>query len=107
MKSPTNKNDFPTYKFVVVNKPSLEERNASKKLAKILMRTYDKDRDGKLNEKEVSSMMIDGYKPINPYYRPSKVERDSYMKMLDKNNDGKITIEDLEDSCVRFITQKK
>ena len=52
-------------------------------------------------------MMIDGYKSINPYYKPSKTERESYMKMLDKNNDGRITLEDLEDSCTRFLSQKK
>ena len=107
MRSSTPKNGSVSYKFVLVTKPNPEERNASRKLARILLKTYDKDRDGKLNEKEVSSMMIDGYKSVNPYYKPSKVERESYMKMLDKNNDGRITLEDLEESCMRFLSNKK
>ena len=51
MKSLTPKNGSSAYKFVLVTKPNQEERNAGKKLARILLKTYDQDRDGKLNEK--------------------------------------------------------
>ena len=51
-------------------------------------------------------MILDAYRSINPEYKPSKVEVESYMQMLDKNGDGKVTLGDLEGVCSRFLVQK-
>ena len=56
------------------------------------MSKYDKNRNGIIDEEEVIPMMMDAYKKVNKKHEPSKAEISSYIHMLDKNGDGKITL---------------
>ena len=40
-------------------------------------------------------MMIDAYQPFRRSYYPSKIEVESYIRMLDKDGDGKVSLSDL------------
>lgn len=41
-------------------------------------------------------MKVDAYKSMNKGFNPSDSDLDTYSKILDKNNDGRITYEDIE-----------
>ena len=48
-------------------------------------------------------MMSDAYKTINKAFTPSKADIDSYVRVVDRNGDGKITLPDLEQIVIRFL----
>jgi Ca2+-binding EF-hand superfamily protein len=72
-------------------------------MAKRILHKYDKNRDGILDEKEMISMMIDGYRTVSQPLNPSHLDVLSYGHMLDKDCDGKVTLEDLQQTCLRFL----
>lgn len=41
-------------------------------------------------------MMRDAYKTINKSFEPSKADIDSYIDVLDRDNDGRVTLSDIE-----------
>ena len=41
-------------------------------------------------------MMIDTYRSINKDFQPNDYDIDTYIKILDSNNDGRVTLEDVE-----------
>ena len=48
-------------------------------------------------------MMRDAYKTINKSFEPSKADIDSYIDVLDRDNDGKVTLSDIEQLVIRFL----
>ena len=50
--------------------------------------------------------MIDAYEPFKRSYYPSSIEIDSYIRMLDHDGDGKVSLRDLEYTCIRYFSQK-
>lgn len=51
-------------------------------------------------------MIVDAYKSFNRVFSPSRADIESYLKILDRNGDGRVTIQDLEDLCTKYLTQK-
>ena len=43
-------------------------------------------------------MIVDAYKSFNRVFSPSRADIESYLKVLDRNGDGRVTIQDLEPS---------
>jgi Ca2+-binding EF-hand superfamily protein len=51
-------------------------------------------------------MIVDAYKSFNRVFSPSRADIESYLKVLDRNGDGRVTIQDLEELCVKYLTAK-
>lgn len=79
---------------ILVNS-GLTDRNGAKNVAKRIFDTYDRDSNGVIDSIEVVPMIVDAYKSFNRVFSPSRADIESYLKILDRNNDGKVTIQDL------------
>jgi Ca2+-binding EF-hand superfamily protein len=90
---------------VMVN-AGLTDRAGAKNVAKRILDTYDRGSDGVIDSIEVVPMIVDAYKSFNRVFSPSRADIESYLKVLDRNGDGKVTIQDLEDLCVKYLTSK-
>ena len=75
----------------------------AKLVAKRLFEMYDKDRNNMIDLYEIAPMMQDAYRSMNRSFQPSKLDVDSYSRILDRNSDGKITLQDIEALCMRYL----
>jgi len=73
----------------------LTDREGAKSVARRILDTYDRDRNGVIDSIEVVPMIVDAYKSFNRVFSPSRADIESYLKILDRNGDGKVTIQDL------------
>lgn len=73
----------------------LTDRQGAKQVAKRILDTYDRDRNGVIDSIEVVPMIVDAYKSFNRVFSPSRADIESYLKILDRNGDGRVTIQDL------------
>lgn len=80
---------------VLINS-GLTDRDGAKQVAKRILDTYDRDRNGVIDSIEVVPMIVDAYKSFNRVFSPSRADIESYLKILDRNGDGRVTIQDLE-----------
>ena len=48
-------------------------------------------------------MMIDAYKSMSKGFNPSKADVDTYFKILDRNGDGRVTLQDIEAIAVKYL----
>lgn len=48
-------------------------------------------------------MMVDAYKGMSKGFNPSKSDIDTYLRILDRNGDGKITLPDLESLAIKYL----
>lgn len=48
-------------------------------------------------------MMVDAYRSINKGFNPSQADSETYHKVLDKDSDGKVTLQDLEELSVKYL----
>lgn len=90
---------------VLIN-AGLTDREGAKSVARRIMDTYDRDRNGTIDSIEVVPMIVDAYKSFNRVFSPSRADIESYLKVLDRNGDGKVTIQDLEDLCTKYLLSK-
>lgn len=90
---------------VLINS-GLTDRDGAKGVARRIMDTYDRDRNGVIDSIEVVPMIVDAYKSFNRVFSPSRADIESYLKVLDRNGDGKVTLQDLEDLCTKYLTAK-
>lgn len=90
---------------ILVNS-GLTDREGAKQVAKRILDTYDRDRNGVIDSIEVVPMIVDAYKSFNRVFSPSRADIESYLKILDRNGDGRVTVQDLEDLCAKYLTQK-
>lgn len=84
----------------------LTDREGAKSVARRILDTYDRDRNGTIDSIEVVPMIVDAYKSFNRVFSPSRADIESYLKVLDRNGDGRVTIQDLEDLCTKYLTAK-
>ena len=84
----------------------LTDRDGARQVARRILDTYDRDRNGVIDSIEVVPMIVDAYKSFNRVFSPSRGDIESYLKVLDRNGDGRVTIQDLEDLCSKYLTQK-
>lgn len=61
-------------------------------VAKRIFESYDLNSRGELTSGDIAPMMIDAYKSMNKGFNPSKADVDTYFKILDRNNDGRVTL---------------
>jgi Ca2+-binding EF-hand superfamily protein len=87
---------------VLVNS-GLTDIDGAKSVARKILETYDRDRNGNVDSIEVVPMIVDAYKSFNRVFSPSRADIESYPKILDRNGDGRVTIQDLEDLCTRYL----
>ena len=90
---------------ILVNS-GLTDREGAKGVARRILDTYDRDKNGVIDSIEVVPMIVDAYKSFNRVFSPSRADIESYLKVLDRNGDGKVTLPDLEDLCTRYLTAK-
>ena len=48
-------------------------------------------------------MMVDAYKAMNKGFNPSKADCETYSRILDRNNDGRVTLQDLEALAIKYL----
>lgn len=70
----------------------LTDLDGAKVVARRIMDTYDRDRNGVIDSIEVVPMIVDVYKSFNRVFSPSRADIDSYLRVLDQNGDGRVTI---------------
>lgn len=66
-------------------------------VVKRLFKKFDKDNSGYLTEEEIPFMLEQTYKEVGQTYKPTKEDVKSYMRMVDKNSDGKVSLDEFEE----------
>jgi len=61
-------------------------------VARRLFKMFDKDGNGSLTEEEIPFIMTETYREMGQTYNPTKEDVKSYMKMVDSNGDGKVSL---------------
>ena len=79
---------------VLINS-GLTDRDGARQVARRILDTYDRDKNGVIDSIEVVPMIVDAYKSFNRVFSPSRADIESYLKVLDRNGDGRVTIQDL------------
>lgn len=75
----------------------------ARQLARRIFEIYDRDQNGVLGAHEAVQMMVDTYKCINKRFSPSEHDVDTYLKLLDSDHDGQVTLSDVEEMVVRLM----
>jgi Ca2+-binding EF-hand superfamily protein len=88
---------------ILVNS-GLTDPEGARSVARKILETYDRDRNGHIDSIEVVPMIVDAYKSFNRVFSPSRADIESYLKVLDRNGDGRVTLQDLEDLCTKYLT---
>ena len=60
-----------------------------------------------LQSGEASSMLTDLYKSFNRIIVPTKADTEQYLKSWDKTKDDYVSYQDVEDMCIRYLTQQQ
>lgn len=81
----------------------LTDRDGARAVARRLFDFYDRNRDGMIDSTETVPMIVDAYRSFNRQYNPSRGDIDSYSRILDRNRDGRVTYEDIESLCFRYL----
>jgi Ca2+-binding EF-hand superfamily protein len=82
---------------------ALTNQEGARALAKKIFDIYDKDKSGVIEAYEVGTMMVDAYKSINKAFTPSKYDLDTLLKVLDRDGDGKVTLNDVEGLVIKLM----
>ena len=82
---------------------NISDLDNAKLIAKRLFDLYDKDRSTQIEQYEITPMLQDTYRYMNKAFNPSKNDIDSYMKVLDRNGDGRVTLSDVENLVIRYL----
>ena len=90
---------------VLIN-AGLTDHEGARNVARRIMETYDRDRNGHIDSIEVVPMIVDAYKSFNRVFSPSRADIESYLKVLDRNGDGRVNLQDLEDLCSKYLTSR-
>ena len=64
---------------------------------------YDMDRNGYLDTSETSLMMIDLYRSMNKHFQPTRYEAQTLNRIMDKDNDGKVTYLDIQTLVNKYL----
>lgn len=88
----------------ILTNSGLTDPEGARNVARKILETYDRDRNGHIDTIEVVPMIVDAYKSFNRVFSPSRADIESYLKVLDRNGDGRVTIQDLEDLCNKYLT---
>jgi len=90
-------------KSVTLNNSAQSDIESAKAIARKIFEIYDRDRSTVLENHEISPLLTDVYKSMNRNFTPSKLDVESYARVLDRNGDGRVTIQDVENLCIRYL----
>lgn len=82
----------------------IADLTTAKSVAKRIFERYDRDHDGLISNLEVTPMLVDAYQQMNRRIQPTKQDVDSYFRVCDRNRDGRISYEDIENLCIKYLT---
>ena len=60
------------------------------------MNVFDIEKNGYIDIKEAETMLIESYHSLKIEFIPNQLDILGYLKVLDVNNDGRVTAEDIE-----------
>ncbi|KAL4500424.1 hypothetical protein ABPG72_003375 [Tetrahymena utriculariae] len=72
-------------------------------VARRLFEQYDKNGSGEITSSEITGMMQDAYKDMGKGFNPTKADTDTFFNVMDFNNDGRVTLQDLEALAIKFL----
>lgn len=72
-------------------------------VARRLFKMFDKDESGHLTEDEIPFIIEETYKEMGQNYKPSRDDVKSYMKLVDTDGDGKISLPEFEEIILRSL----
>jgi len=90
-------------KSVTLNTSAQSDIESAKAIARKIFEIYDRDRSTVLENHEISPLLTDVYKSMNRNFTPSKLDVESYARVLDRNGDGRVTLQDVENLCIRYL----
>ena len=76
---------------------------SAKNIARKIFDLYDVNKTGVIESQECRSMICDAYLSVNRNFTPSEDEAHDYLKIQDRDHDGKLTLADLERSCIQYL----
>jgi len=47
--------------------------------------------------------MVDAYRAMNKGFNPSRADVETYGRILDRDQDGKITLKDIEELAIKYL----
>ena len=68
-----------------------------------IIETYDGNGDGVCETIEVAKWLVDCYRAMNKSFQPTATDIASYVQIIDKNRNGKVTREELEEFIIRYF----
>ncbi|CAD8096098.1 unnamed protein product [Paramecium primaurelia] len=77
-----------------------------KQLAQRILALYDGNSDGNIDSFEVGYMLSDCYRAMNKGFNPTPTDIASYSRILDRKGTGRVTLEDIEQLCLKFFGAK-
>lgn len=60
-----------------------------------IIETYDGNGDGICETIEVAKWLVDCYRAMNKSFQPTATDIASYVQVIDRNRNGKVTMEEL------------
>ncbi len=63
---------------------------------------YDDNKDGVLETITAGKMLMDLYRSMNKEFHPTATDIASFARIFDKDNKGKITIQDMERFIIKY-----
>lgn len=72
-------------------------------LSRKIIEAYDGDNDGIVESIEVAKWLCDCYRAMNKEFKPTATDIASYVQVIDKNRNGKITYQELEEFIVNHF----
>ena len=64
---------------------------------------YDGNGDGICETIEVAKWLVDCYRAMNRSFSPTATDIASYVQIIDKNKNGKVSREELEEFIIRYF----
>lgn len=68
-----------------------------------IIEAYDGNGDGICETIEVAKWLVDCYRAMNKAFQPTATDIASYVQIIDKNRNGKVNREDLEQFIISYF----
>ncbi|EGR34902.1 hypothetical protein IMG5_001310 [Ichthyophthirius multifiliis] len=75
----------------------------AKAVAKNIFEYFDQGKKGRLDIRDCFQMMGEAYTPFQQKQPQTNDDAKGYFQVLDRNNDGQVTLQDLENVCVQYL----